>query len=223
MSVPLQNPFQFPRCQCSISACYQCISISWGCLPCMCQLSSLRSLLCHFLLGRPRRGWWAGCCSSPQILCQAREPRQFIAGGLWSLPSCTKGCWVLGACKNSLDGSSCFIRMAQHWLLLPSFVVPVCYLFAASIYLQWYLLLNLQCWVLGLRLLPEMWSSLKCPWVLVSVHFLSGSPGLLLLATVIQEVIPGVLCHDHFLLNWKVIQTTQKFHKNMLISYGELL
>lgn len=130
---------------------------------------------------------------------------------------------LLGACKNSLDGSSCFIRMAQHWLLLPSFVFPVWYLFAASIYLQWYLLLNLQCWVLGLSLLPEMWSSLKCPWVLVSVLFLSGSPGLLLLAMVIQEGIPGVLCRDHFLLNWKIIQTTQKFHKNMLISYGEFL
>lgn len=183
----------------------------------MCQLSSLRISLCRFLLGRPGRGWWAGCCPSPQILCRTREPMQSSAGGVCSLLSCTKGSleltrtlWMAAA-----------ISLGQH---STNFSPPV--LFSCVVFIYSWLLLSLQRWVLGVSLLPETWSSLKCPWVLVSVLFLSGSPGFLPLTMVIQEGIPRVLCYGHFLLNWKIIQTTQKCHKNMdwfLISYGEVL
>lgn len=37
---------------------------------------------------------------------------------------------LLGTCRNYLDGGSCFIRTAQHWLLLPSFA------FLYGVYLQ---------------------------------------------------------------------------------------
>lgn len=183
----------------------------------MCQLNPLRISLCRFLLGRPGRGWYAGRCPSPQILWHAWEPTQSGAGGVWSLLSGTKGSleltrtlWMAAA-----------VSLGWH---STNFSPPV--LFSCVVFIYSRLLLSLQHWVQGLSLLPETRSSLKCPWVLVSVLFLSGSPGFLPLTMVIQEGIPGVLCRGHFLLNWKIIQTTQKFRKNMdwfQISYGEFL
>lgn len=132
-------------------------------------------------------------------------PLQEASGLCWAAQSCLQDLWMAAA-----------VSLGWHSTGFSSPVSFSCVLFIYS-----WLLLPLQHWVLGLSLLPEMWSSLKCPWVLVSALFLSGSPGFPPRATVIHEGIPRVLCHDNFLLDWKIIQTTQKFHKNMLISYGE--
>lgn len=137
----------------------------------------------------------------PQSLCHAEEPVRGIAGGSG----------LCQAAQLSLQG-----LLGWH---STGFSSPV--LFSCVEFIYTWLWLSLQRSVLGLSLLPETWRSLKRPWVLVSVLFLSWSPRSLPLATMIQQ-ITGVLCHGHFFLYWKIIQT-QKFDKNTLISYGEFL
>lgn len=113
----------------------------------MCRLSSLRSSLWSFLLGRPGKGWWGRHCPSPKscVTQGNRCRRSLVSAELHKVP--------LRAYKNSLDGDSCSIRVAQH------LTSPV--LFSSVVFIYNWLLLNLQHCALGLSLVPEIWAPLN--------------------------------------------------------------